>query len=175
MDNGILKSFYDSNYKSLFRYFYYKGLSIEESEDLLSETFYKLIVRYRDIILLDQVKAKKIVWGIAHNLLVDKIQANLRQRGVSIDELADIESPETLSDEEIYELEDPQFEEKILLLKESLLVAISKLSPRMNEIVTLKFYKGFTRKMISEKLSISEDMVHTYQKRAIRYLKKSLT
>lgn len=175
MDNKLYNDLYNSNYKSLFRYFYYKGCSIEESEDLLSDTFVKLFSGYSEVIKSDTPKAKKIAWGIAHNLLVNHIQENIRNRGISLSEMAELEDQEIEpAAEEINVFTENDFDEKLVVLKKRLVNEISHLSPIMNEIVTLKFYKGYTRKMIAEKLNISEDMVHTYQKRAIRYLKKSV-
>jgi RNA polymerase sigma factor (sigma-70 family) len=49
--------------------------------------------------------------------------------------------------------------------------AIKGLNPRVKQVITMRFLGNLSRSEIAKQLNISEDDVHTYQKRGVKYLK----
>ena len=80
---------YESNYRTVYRFFYYKTGSKYLSEDLTAETFAKA---YVSIERFDEKKASMLTWllTIGRNVFVDNYRKYKHQIYVSYDELGEM-------------------------------------------------------------------------------------
>lgn len=163
------EKFYNSTFNGLFRYFYYRYLNKHEAEDLTHETYLRFYKKYSDK-KITELEAKKILYGFARNVLKEWIRQNMKLIEVEFIDGIDYE----IEMEEIEVLESDSFnkdqEEKNRYLHD----AIEELSDYVKTVIKFRYLENLSRKEISEKLGISEDMVHTYQKRGVKYLKQKI-
>lgn len=153
---------YRLHVKSVHRYFYYKGVTINDVEDLVQESFFRFFQAYPD--QRSEVDTRKILYVISRNVWREWVRNQLKHRVYELDELKAI--PETAED---FSEEDPaEYDGQRAVL----LAVIEKLNPTVKAVLTMRFIDGKTRKEIAAHLGIAEKDVHTYQKRGIKSLHK---
>jgi RNA polymerase sigma factor (sigma-70 family) len=162
----LFEDFYKKTFKNTFRFFYYRGASFSDIDDLSSECYIRFYQKYQEK-LQDEAESQKILSGIAANILKEWQRKTYAHKIVELDD--------EILDEQWYDFYSPSnfddnFGQKQLKLHE----AIKSLNSTVKEVLELRFLQNKTRKEAAEILQISEDQVHTYQKRGVRYLKDRL-
>lgn len=169
-----IKDFYHKTFKGLFRYIYYKGLTKDETEDIVSEAYTRFLSGYQQLLTdknTDEQTCIKLLYGIAKNVWRDFIE----KRIVDKEKLVDFEDAEEVYgnlDEEIEKYGNDTIDKEIQTSIVMVNNAIEELNPTIKQVMKLKYLKNYTRKEIAVELGITEDNVHTYQKRGIRYLRE---
>jgi len=164
------EEFYQLTFKNTFRFFYYRGVSFNTVDDLTSEVYIRFYQKYNH--KLEQnpnalIESKKILGGIAHLVLKESYREQVKTKFSEL--------PDDVTDQDLFQYYDganfeADFEAKQLLLHK----ALASLNPTVKQVLELKYIEGKTRSQIAQALSISQDMVHTYQKRGLKYLKDKL-
>jgi len=157
---------YTSIFPALFRYFYYRNISKEETEDLAQETFLRFFKKY-DSTKYSLEECRKITYGIASNVYKEWLRSIQHTSNYELHE--DFPLPD--KHEELCDDTSEEYLEKHLPL---LHAAIDQLAPTLKQVITLRFIEGLTRKEVAERLNTKEKYVHIYQQRAIKSLQKIL-
>lgn len=154
------KDFYDITYISVFRYFYYRGVKLEDNEDLSQDCYILFYKKY--LSKLDNSKeAQKILFGIVKN----KYKESWRKT-------------EKLKQEELYKplnFSPDNLEEDFIKheeLKKQIKLALAHIPARQREVIEHRYLSGRTREETGGLMNLKPKEVHTYQKRAIKSLKK---
>lgn len=154
-------SFYNENFERIYKFFYYKTLSKEISEDLTSETFITFVKIIKDQKEIQNLKF--FLYGIAKNIFLKYLKDKYRA-GIPFSEF-----------ERDFENQAEKFVknmEKIETLEERVLPYIEKLPPKQMQIMHMRFIEKLNLKDICQKLGKDMNYVKTTQKRGIANLKK---
>lgn len=151
---------YDKYQPQIYRFIYLKVSHREEAEDLTHQVFLKSWEK------IDEYKSKEFpfsawLYKIARNLIIDYYR--LKKNNISIDEI--IES----------KIDDPvasTIEKK--LDAEKIKKAISRLNPKYQDVIILRFIEEFSLKETALILNKTEISIKMLQHRAIKNLKKIL-
>lgn len=105
----------------------------------------------------------------------DVIEVDRRKSTISLDQTSSFDDDDTMSLADKIPSGDYQefldtYEEKIMLSK-----AISKLKPKMREVIELSYYEDLNQREISEKLNISQMQVSRRLKQALEDMYKIIT
>lgn len=153
---------YDENFERIYKFFYYKFLSKDISEELTSETFLKFVERIKkDNVEIDNLKSYLL--GIAHNVYITQLKMKYKE-GIQYNPEAEQEFGSAI-DETIEQVEESSTIEEIAL------PFIQKLPDKQKEIAMLRFIDKNSLEDICKKLNKDMNYVKTTQKRAIRSLK----
>lgn len=162
----LFEEFYKESFKNTFRFFYYRGVDFSDIDDLVSECYIRFHTKYQDK-LVDQIESKKILSGIAANILKEWQRKTFAHKIVELtDEISEDLKYEFYAPDDF----DDDFGQKQLKLHE----AIKYLNPSVKQVLELRFLQNKSRKETAAILQINEDQVHTYQKRGVKYLKDRL-
>ena len=156
---------FNNLYSSLYKYFYYKLVDKSEIDDLIQESFSIFYNKYykKDITI---ESSQKLLYAICNNVYKQWItKLSKRKEHLTYSSKVLEFSFEDFTDNE--------YENKLDKYKEELKQKIEKLNPMIKQVLILRFYEGKSREEIAKILNISESDVHTYQKRGVKYLKKS--
>ncbi|MEI6887398.1 MAG: sigma-70 family RNA polymerase sigma factor [bacterium] len=158
------KQLYDLCFKKLYRFFYYKGVREGEVEDLIQQTFLEIYTKYyKNGSMVNEIN---IVYGFARNILKRWYESN--KNTINLDE--DIMESLSVTTFET----DEEYDNELNLMSNKVKVAIENLHESTRQVIKLRFLDGLSRKDTAISLGISEDQVHTIQKRGIQYLKEQL-
>ena len=163
------EKFYNQQFKPVFRFFYYKSVDFKQIEDLVQESFMRFYKSYHSK-LTDAEESRKILFGICFNIYKDWVKEMVKNKTIKFIEEYDYEEGLV----EFREFENDNFEVEFEERKKMLRIAIEKLNDKVKEVIKLRFLESKTRKEVSDILNMSEDMVYTYQKRGVKYLKDFL-
>lgn len=156
---------YEDYFSRIYNYVFYRLLNREQTEDVVSEIFLKVI---SNLGRFDSEKASFSTWifNIAKNAIIDHIRK--RRRCVYLEDgNARIEFSCTVDFEEQYEKiagED----------RKHLYAALTQLDEKQRHIIALKYFGEFTNRKISEITGINESSVSTICFRAISRLRTLL-
>lgn len=157
---------YKNTFKAVFRFFYYKGADKFSAEDLSQEVYLRFYKNFKDE--NDIVTSKKILYGICINVYKEWIRLRIKNNSISYDDSIDYDT--YTGDVEDYENE--SFDDNYKNKKEAILNALGKLNPIIRKVIECRFLQGLSRAETAESLGITQETVHTYQKRGIKYLKR---
>lgn len=151
---------YKEYYSKIYKYTIYRVGDPNTAEDLVSEVFEKLLLKYYTY---NSQKAKLSTWlfAIANNTIINYHYKNNRQA-----RLANLEKVESK-----YHLEDLLIEQEA---KEILLKAITCLEERQRNIIALKFGGNLTNREIAQIMDLTETNVGTILYRSLKRLKDIL-
>ncbi|MFZ7101732.1 MAG: RNA polymerase sigma factor [Peptococcaceae bacterium] len=158
--SAFVSQMYKQYYAKIFKYTLYRVGDRNTAEDLVSEVFEKVWIKYYTF---NPQKAKFSTWlfTIANNTIIDYLKKNNRQG-------------ETVCLEKVaakYRLEDVIIHQE---LKEYLLKAISCLDERQKNIISLKFAACLTNREIARMLDLTESNVGTILYRSLKQLRDIL-
>ncbi|MDP5061807.1 MAG: RNA polymerase sigma-70 factor [Maribacter sp.] len=158
-DSEVFERIYNTYAKSLRRFIYFKTNNIEETEDILQDTFVKLWNNC-DKVIHDTVKS--YLFTIANNLFLNikKHEAVVRKNQVHIAKESTNESPEFLMIEK-------QYLEKIE-------AAIAELPPKQREAFLMSRIEKKKNKEIAETLNISVKAVEKRMHQALKALTEKI-
>ncbi len=166
-EQGLAEAFawcYETYYSRIFAYVWARVRERDLAEELVAETFAQAYAKFHT--LRDPQAVLGWLLAIARNLVAAHYRRQVRERGgiqaligVTLRE-GDEESPSYLAEQkEIHEL---------------LAEEISRLSPREQEVLRLKFEVGLKSSEISRLLGIKETTVRVMTFRALAKLRRSL-
>jgi|GEM_PF-1037333 len=165
MDNDF-QEFYDNTFKGGWRFFFYKNVGRSNIEDLVQEAYLRFFQSYLHK-LSDLNESRKILNGICLNVYREWVKVQV-QKGTVWEYVEELDWEEEKASFEEYS--NPDFDNEMERRKILLREALNQLSGQVRQVLELRYLEGLTRHQTAEKLSVSEDQVHTYQKRGIRYL-----
>ncbi|MEI7603558.1 MAG: sigma-70 family RNA polymerase sigma factor [bacterium] len=163
--------FYKSTFKTVYSYFYNKFVNVSDIEDLAQESFLRIYSKYGDN-FPNTDEPRKILFGICRNIYRDWVRDHIKEVTTDDIETAIYKHNPDYNHEEDFEDDSQDLirQQNVDLVKE----AMKKLNPKVKAVLEYRFIEGLSRKEIAEKLGISQDDVHTYQKRGIKYLNKMI-
>lgn len=144
---------YNYYFPRLYAYVCYRVGSVQDSEDLVADTFLKAAASLGRFQWQREGSFASWLFRIAHNAVTDYHRRNAgRDRLLSVDDLPHIKC-------------DALLPEEVVLQKESfaqLRRAIATLSPRKQECITLKFFGELRNAEIASVLGLDERTVAAY-------------
>lgn len=152
---------YDTYAESIFRYCYLRVHDRERARELMQETFTKTweyLVAGKSIDSL-----KSFLYKVAHNLSVNEV---VRHKSVSLDELEETVGFEPKDEERASPEEDTEI--SLLLSK------MKELSPKDQELLSLRFMSGLAISEMSEILGEKPNTITVRVKRALEELREKI-
>jgi RNA polymerase sigma-70 factor (ECF subfamily) len=158
---------YDHYFPRVHAYVCYRVHDPQHAEDIVADTFLKAIRNLRRFKWRSDHSFAAWLFRIAHNLVVDHYREHKRfvLALVSEDSLAEPASEAPLPEEALAQQE--AFEQVRTL--------VATLSPRRQEIVTLRFYAGLRNREIARVLGLGERTVAAHLCRALQDLERKYT
>jgi RNA polymerase sigma-70 factor, ECF subfamily len=153
---------YDLYLEKLYRFFYYKGLSKENAQDLTSHTFLGLAKQMKKQVEIKDLKA--YLFGIARNVFNKYLQKKYKEIPLSYFS----EDFFHYVDDFLIEVDDSE------TVEEFALKYIEKLPEKQKIILEMRLIQKMNLKEICSKLDKDLNYVKTTQKRGIKNLKKLL-
>ena len=160
-DLSAFKELYALYFPRIYAYINYRVGRVQDAEDLVASTFLKATER------LDQFEWRGdgsfAAWllRIAHDLVVDSYRRDGKvPESVSIDDLPEIRSDSILPDDAAMRKETFAYLRQL----------IGTLSPRRQEIITLRFFGGLRNKEIADILGLDERTVASHLCRGLEDL-----
>ncbi len=163
IDSGVFREIYETYYKRVYNYISYRINNHHDVEDLVSQTFERVIQKYSTY---DPKKPVFEAWlfKIARNTVTDYFRVQKKKFSISLSCIVGF-------------LSRGGQPEEIVVINESnvsLVKALAKLSGKERNIVALKFAAGLKNKNIAEVMGISSSNVGTILFRSLRKLRKEL-
>ncbi len=158
---GAFRELYRAWFPRVYAYVAYRVGRVPDAEDLTAEIFLKIVQSLNQFEYRGTGSFAAWIFRIAHNA-VSQFYRQHRLEPQSLDDLPDIQSDEPAPDE-------------ALLLKERfqrLRTRIALLSPRRQEIITLRFFGGLRNQEIAAVLNLDERTVAAHLCRAIEDLQR---
>lgn len=156
----LFQKTYSENYEKIKKYLMRKVDNHYIAEDLTSTSFEKALKNIKSF-QWQGVSLSAWIYKIANNTLIDYYRKNSNKPTLEINE--NLITDKSKDIEESVTDYDSASRIKDLL---------AKLDDREKEIVSLKFYEGYTNKEIAKKLNLSETNISTILYRAIEKLRK---
>ncbi|MCG2770379.1 MAG: sigma-70 family RNA polymerase sigma factor [Anaerolineae bacterium] len=148
-DPQAFKCLYDHYFARLYSYVSYRVGRVQDTEDLVAETFLKAIEGIESFRWQHENSFAAWLFRIARNLISNFYRQKKRWESVPLDELPTLQTSSLLPDDVVLQKEKFQ----------SLRRLISTLTPRQQEIITLRFFGGLRNQEIAEVLGIDERTV----------------
>lgn len=160
IEENDFTSLFDTYYKRVYNYIYYRVNCSFTTEDLTSQVFEKVLLK---INTYNNSKAPIEVWiiTIAKNVLRDYFRSLKRHKFFSLDMIKELVGKERNPEEMIVREE----------MNNNLLKALNTLKKRERNIVALKFGANLKNKEIAQILKLTESNVGIILYRAIKKLK----
>lgn len=154
----IFAALYNEYYPKIFKYTLYRVGDHYTAEDLVSEVFEKVLLKY------DTYNPQKGKFGTWLFTIVNNTVINHHKKTRPVELKMDkIDSQ--------YHLEDLLFEQE---LKENLLKSIMQLNERQKDVIALKFGARLNNREIAQVLEMSESNVGTILYRSLKQLRDIL-
>ncbi len=154
---------FQTYYKRVYNYIYYRVNSHHTTEDLASQVFEKIM---RKISTYSEAKSPFEVWmfAIARNVVNDYFRSLKKYKLFSIDAIKGLASREKTPESIVVEVES----------NDKLLKALNILGKRERNIIALKFGANLKNKEIAKILDITESNVGVILYRTMKKLKKEI-
>ncbi len=154
---------FDMYYKRVYKYICYRINNQSMAEEICSQVFEKVVLKYNTY---SPEKSSFEVWlfAIARNCLTDYHRSNKKGIHLSLDSILDMISPEPSPEDEIITEDENR----------KLLVALSKLSGKERNIISMKFAAELKNSEIASLLGISGSHVGVVLYRSLKKLHKLL-
>lgn len=156
------RQLYRHYFPRMFAYVSYRVGAKQEAEDITATIFMKVIQSLGGFKYRGEGSFAAWVFRIAHNEVLQFRRS--RREVISLEDLPDIESAGLLPDE--------VFDRKEQFMR--LRAALSKLPPRRQEIITLRFFGGLRNQEIAAVLALDERTVASHLCRGLEDLKRNM-
>ena len=163
IDVGIFKEIYETYYKRVYNYISYRINNHNDTEDLVSQVFERII---QSMYTYDPKRSVFDAWllGIARNTVTDYFRKQKRNFNISLDNVIHLISGNSQPEE-------------VIVIDEnnvSLVKALAKLSDKERNIVALKFAAELRNTDIAAVMGISNSNVGVILSRSLKKLRKEL-
>ena len=160
-DLSAFKELYALYFPRIYAYINYRVGRVQDAEDLVASTFLKATERLGQFEWRGDGSFASWLFRIAHDLVVDSYRRDGKvPDSVSIDDLPDIRSDSVLPDDAALRKEEFEYLRQL----------IGTLSPRRQEIITLRFFGGLRNKEIADILGLDERTVASHLCRGLEDL-----
>ena len=152
-DVAAFREVYEHYFPKIFAYVSYRLGRLQDSEDLVSSTFLKAIEHLNQFIWQGEGSFAAWLFRIAYDGVIDVYRRRQHDTEVvPIDELPELVSSALTPTEQALQ------REKLVYMRQ----AIATLSPRRQEIITLKFFGGLRNGEIARVLGLDERTVASH-------------
>ena len=158
------RTLYRHYFPRVYAYVAYRVTSKQDAEDLTSDIFLKVVEAIRGFEYRGAGSFAAWVFRIATNTIQQFYRVDGRRDALMLDDVAHLRSVDPLPDE-------------AFALKEqasALRAGIATLSPRRQEIVTLRFFAGLRNQEIAAVLNLDERTVASHLSRALEDLQQKV-
>ena len=161
-DEDALVRAYDQYAPAVYRYAYRLTGHTETAQEIVSDTFYRLLVALKNGGGPEQ-HLSAWLYRVAHNLIVDFYRRQPEQEQATLDEAPDVAVPD-------------MHEERIVRREETERVrdALWLLTPLQRQIVALRFLEGLSNKEVAQSVGRTVGAVRALQHRALNSLRRAL-
>ncbi|TET97018.1 MAG: sigma-70 family RNA polymerase sigma factor [Anaerolineales bacterium] len=160
-DLSAFNELYALYFPRIYAYINYRVGGVQDAEDIVASTFLKATERLGQFEWRGDGSFAAWLFSIAHDLVVDSYRRDGKvPDSVSIDELPDIRSDSVLPDDAALRNEEFEYLRQL----------IGTLSPRRQEIITLRFFGGLRNKEIAGILGLDERTVASHLCRGLEDL-----
>lgn len=160
-DLSAFNELYALYFPRIYAYINYRVGGVQDAEDIVASTFLKATERLGQFEWRGDGSFAAWLFRIAHDLVVDSYRRDGKvPDSVSIDELPDIRSDSVLPDDAALRNEEFEYLRQL----------IGTLSPRRQEIITLRFFGGLRNKEIAGILGLDERTVASHLCRGLEDL-----
>ena len=160
-DLSAFNELYALYFPRIYAYINYRVGGVQDAEDIVASTFLKATERLGQFEWRGDGSFAAWLFRIAHDLVVDSYRRDGKvPDSVSIDELPDIRSDSVLPDDAALRNEEFEYLRQL----------IGTLSPRRQEIITLRLFGGLRNKEIAGILGLDERTVASHLCRGLEDL-----
>lgn len=168
-DPEAFERLYNHYFPRLFAYVSYRVGQVEDTEDLVSESFLKAVEGIKSFQWQHENSFAAWLFRIARNSISNFYRQKERSQTISLEELPDLQASSLLPSDAILQKE----------IFEGLRQLINTLTPRQQEVITLRFFGGLRNWEIAEVLQIDERTVSAHLCRGLetahkRYINDSI-
>jgi RNA polymerase sigma-70 factor (ECF subfamily) len=158
---------YDHYFPRIYAYVRYRVHNSQDAEDLIADTFFKAIRKLGSFKWRNEGSFAAWLFCIAHNLIVDYYRQHERT-------VLSLETSDSLTKP----TSQASLPEVVLTQQETfrqVRALIATLSPRRQEVITLKFFGGLRNHEIANILGLDERTVASHLSRGLRDLERRYT
>lgn len=166
-DQAAFRNLYDGLFPGVYGYARSRLPSNQIAEDVVADTFMAVLAQFDAFEWRGEGSLRAWVFRILRNHIADHYRQNGHFKSISLSGLE--------GSAEVGWAVDPEQAHSNLDQKEFLLKAISRLSPRQQEIVQLRYFGGLRNIEIAGLLGISQRAVSAYLSRALAALQGELS
>jgi len=160
-DPEAFRQLYNHYFPKVYAYVSYRMGRVGDAEDLVAETFLKMVEGLDGFAWRGAGSCAAWLFRIAHNLVNDFYRRGQRtEEAIPLDELPELRASTLLPEDVILQ------KEKFAYLRR----LIGSLSPRRQEVITLKFFGGLPNKEIAALLELDERTVASHLCRGLEEL-----
>ncbi|HEX2911318.1 MAG TPA: RNA polymerase sigma factor [Chloroflexia bacterium] len=156
----------------LYNYAYYHSGDHHLAEDIVSETFTRIIEKIGNY-EQREVPFKAWVFRIAHNLLVDHFRRHSRYRAVSLDEIDWESGPPVIPSSDWGAADGGELAQQ-MADRDELQSAVARLPEEQRTVFILRFIDGLELEQVASALDKSLASIKSLQYRAVRNLRALL-
>lgn len=160
-DPAAFRELYNHYFPRVYAYVSYRVGRVQDTEDLVADTFLRVVERLDEFRGHGESFFAAWLFRIAHNLVSDFYRRGRgSEESVPLEELPELEASTLLPADAVLQ------KEKFAYLRR----LIGTLSPRRQEIITLKFFGGLRNKEIAALLGLDERTVASHLCRGVKDL-----
>jgi RNA polymerase sigma-70 factor (ECF subfamily) len=168
-DRKWFSMIYEETMPRIYRYYYYKTMQRELSEDLTSEVFIRVYRNLRNT----RLNAKSFIswiYRIANNLLIDYFRKNNKM----IQPIDDLSNNIQVTDEELMKKESSYLKRELDLERPELISAIARLTGLQKDVIILRFIEDMDYSTIARIFGKNKGTIRGIVFRAVEKLKKEM-
>jgi len=160
-DRVAITTIYDAYQQPLYRYIYRQVGTVETARDLTSDVFGRFLQALSTGNGPKQ-QLKPWLYRVAHNVVVDYYRQQQHRDHLPLDDLALFSDEDTVRSVELH------------MDTERMRLALAALTPEQRQVISLKFFAGFSNKEAAAVMDKPEGAVKALQHRAIAALQRQL-
>ena len=160
-DENALIALYNHFLNPIYRYVYAKVGNVQETEDITSEVFLKMVRNLQSF--KGESSFKNWLYKIAKNTLADYWRAHYNKSTISMEEFLEIKLVSQSNPGDDEDIEKEMFEKEKRVKK-----ILNSLPENYRQILDLRFLKDYSIRDIAKELKISISNVKVLQYRALK-------